>query len=80
MAFHLLDSVRSYLTPDLIDKAGSHLGENNAGISRAFSAAIPALLGLFINRSERGDAQGLLHDARDAAESNAFRHPQNLFS
>jgi outer membrane protein OmpA-like peptidoglycan-associated protein len=80
MAFNLLDSVRSYLTPDLIDKASSHLGENNAGISRAFSAAIPALLGLFINRSERGDAQGLLLDARDAAESNAFRHPQNLFS
>ncbi|MBB1284841.1 OmpA family protein [Flavisolibacter sp. BT320] len=80
MAFNLLDSVRSYLTPDLIDKASSHLGENNNNISRALSAAVPALLGLFINRSERGDSQGLLADAREAAEGNAFRHPQNLFS
>lgn len=80
MAFNLLDSVRSFLTPDLIDKASSHLGENTSGISKALSAAVPALLGLFINRSERGDAQGLLDDARDAANSTAFRQPQNLFS
>lgn len=80
MAFNLLDSVRSYLTPDLIDKASNHFGENNNSITRALSAAVPALLGLFINRTERGDAQGLLHDARNAADSSAFRHPQNLFS
>ena len=80
MAFNLLDAFRNYLTPDLVDKASSHLGENSSGISRALSAAVPALLGLFINRSERGDTQGLLDDARNAAGSNAFRHPQNLFS
>ncbi|HUC80779.1 MAG TPA: OmpA family protein [Flavisolibacter sp.] len=80
MAFNLLDSVRSYLTPDLIDKASRHFGESSSGMGKAISAAIPALLGLFINRAERGDAQGLLDDARDAANSNAFQQPQNLFS
>lgn len=80
MAFNLLDAFRNYLTPDLVDKASNHLGENNSGISHALSAAVPALLGLFINRSERGDTQGLLDDARNATNNNAFRHPQNLFS
>ena len=80
MAYNLLDAVQNYLTPDLIDKASNHLGESNSGIHKAISAAVPALLGLFVNRTERGDAQGLLDDAREAANSNAFRQPQSLFS
>ena len=80
MAFNLLETVRGYLTPDLIEKASSHLGESSSGISKAASAAVPALLGMFVNRAERGDAQGLLQDAREAANSNVLSNPQSLFT
>ncbi|RYF87200.1 MAG: DUF937 domain-containing protein [Chitinophagaceae bacterium] len=80
MAFNLLETVRGYLTPDLIEKASSHFGEPSSGIGKAASAAVPALLGMFVNRAERGDAQGLLQDAREAANSNVLSNPQSLFT
>ncbi|RYZ41972.1 MAG: DUF937 domain-containing protein [Sphingobacteriales bacterium] len=80
MAFNLLETVRGYLTPDLIDKASSHLGESSSGISKAASAAIPTLLAMFANRAEKGDADNLLQDAREAANSNVLSNPQGLFS
>src|SRR5689334_19476323 len=80
MAFNLLDTVRGYLTPDLVEKASSHLGESSSGISKAASAAIPALLAMFVNRAEKGDAQGLLQDANEAANSNVLSNPMGLFS
>jgi len=80
MAFNLLDTVRSYITPDLIEKASAHLGEPSSGISKAVSAAVPALLAMFVNRAESGNAQGLLRDAHNAADSNVLNNPQDLVS
>lgn len=80
MAFNLLETVRGYLTPDLLEKASNHLGESSSGISKAASAAVPALLAMFVNRAERGDAQGLLQDAHEAANSNVLTNPQGLFT
>ncbi|RYZ00768.1 MAG: DUF937 domain-containing protein [Chitinophagaceae bacterium] len=80
MALNLLETVRGYLTPDLVDKASSHFGESSSGIGKAVSAGVPALLALFVNRAERGDAQGLLHDSREAANSNVLDNPHGLFS
>ena len=80
MAFNLLETVRGYLTPDFLEKASNHLGESSSGISKAASAAVPALLAMFVNRAERGDAQGLLQDAHEAANSNVLTNPQGLFT
>jgi outer membrane protein OmpA-like peptidoglycan-associated protein len=80
MAFNLLETVRGYITPDLIEKASSHLGESSSGITKATTAAVPALLAMFTTRAEKGDAHGLLQDAQDAANSNVLTNPQSLFS
>jgi hypothetical protein len=78
MAFNLLDAVRSYVTPDLVDRLSNQLGESSSGVSRAITAAIPVLLAGFINRAEKGDADGLLRDAHVAADSNVLNNPQRL--
>lgn len=80
MAFNLLDTVRGYLTPDLIERTSTHLGESPSGIRKALTAAVPTVLGLFVNRAERGDAQGLLNDAHDADDSNVLSNPQSLLT
>ena len=44
----LLDTLRNQLTPDLISRSASHLGESESVVSKAFVAAIPALLAALI--------------------------------
>lgn len=80
MAFNLLDTVRGYLSSDIIDKASEQLGENSIGVNKAAKACVPALLGMFVNRAEKGEAQGLLHDAKEAANSNVLEKPESLFT
>lgn len=80
MASNLLDSVRGYLTPDLIDRTSSHLGEPTSSINKALTAAVPGVFGMFMSRAERGDAQGLLHDAHEADDNNVLSNPQRLIS
>ncbi len=79
MASNLLDTVRGYVTPDLLENASSHLGESSSGIKKAVNAAIPAVLAMFINRSEKGDSQGLYDDAIQAANSNVLDDRERLF-
>jgi outer membrane protein OmpA-like peptidoglycan-associated protein len=45
MSSSLLDSLSQLVTPDLLSQAASMLGENQGGISRGVSAALPMLLG-----------------------------------
>lgn len=80
MAFNLIETVRNFITPDVEERAATHLGESRDGISRAISAAIPALFAGFVNRTESGDAQGLLNDARDAARHNLAESSATLFT
>lgn len=80
MAFNLLDTVRGYLSPSLVERASSYLGESPTGINKALTAIIPTVLGMFVNRAETGNAQGLLNDAYEAADSNVLSQPQRLFT
>ena len=45
MATSLLESLSTYLTPDLIDSIGSTLGESPGSVSKGMGAVLPALLG-----------------------------------
>ena len=45
MATSLLDSLGTYLTPDLIDRIGSAIGEPPGAVSKGMGAVLPALLG-----------------------------------
>jgi outer membrane protein OmpA-like peptidoglycan-associated protein len=79
MAMNLLDAVRNYLPSNLADTASKYLNESPTGISKAITAAVPALLAGFVNRAESGDAHGLLNDAHAAADSGILNNPQGIF-
>jgi ElaB/YqjD/DUF883 family membrane-anchored ribosome-binding protein len=55
MSENLLESMSSYITPDLISKASSMLGESENGISQGMTAAIPSLLGGLIGKADSSD-------------------------
>jgi hypothetical protein len=61
LSANLIDTLRSYITPDIISKASSLVGENPAGTGKALSAIVPALLGSATNMaSTEGGASKLL--------------------
>ncbi|MCU7552364.1 OmpA family protein [Chitinophagaceae bacterium LB-8] len=70
MAFNLIDSFKSLITPEIVDKAALQFGESQAGISKAVSGAVPAILAGFIHMAETGHADSLLQDAKEAASNN----------
>lgn len=39
---NLLDSIKSYITPELVRQAANALGENETGISKAISGLAPS--------------------------------------
>ena len=51
MSDSLLDSLSQMVTPDLLGQAASLLGENQGGISRGVTAALPMLLGSVASRA-----------------------------
>ncbi|HRP56539.1 DUF937 domain-containing protein [Agriterribacter sp.] len=70
MAFNLIDSVKSLFSNDLINKAASVLGENEGGIQKALSGAVPSVLAGFLNKAESSaGAQSLLDLAKQAGSS-----------
>lgn len=80
MAINLIETVRSFITPEVVDRAASHLGEDREGINKAVAAGIPALFAGFIHRAEHGDAQGLLTEAKEAATHNLAETAGTLFT
>lgn len=56
MSSNVLDHLKGYITPDVISKASSLLGESESGISNAVSATIPTLLTGLIHKSNDSDA------------------------
>jgi outer membrane protein OmpA-like peptidoglycan-associated protein len=51
----LLDSLNDLVTPDLLSRAASQLGESEGGIAKALGAAAPALLGALAARANDGN-------------------------
>ena len=58
MSANLLDSLKGYLTPELITQASGMLGESENGISKALSATIPSLLSGLLNKSSDSGVMG----------------------
>jgi outer membrane protein OmpA-like peptidoglycan-associated protein len=50
MSINLVEAVKSLFTPELINKAGNYLGENESGVSKAISGIIPAIFTGLINK------------------------------
>ena len=52
---NLLKSLSKYVTPDLISKASSMLGESESGISEGINSALAATMGGLVNKAESPD-------------------------
>jgi outer membrane protein OmpA-like peptidoglycan-associated protein len=78
----ILDSLRNLVTPDLLARASSLLGETEGGVSRALGAAFPAILGAMMNKS--GDA-GTMRQVMDllgdrGVDATVARNPLSLLA
>ena len=82
MSDNLLAGLRGLLTPDLIGKAASLLGESEPEVSKGMSAVFPVLLGSLANRaSEPAFASTLFNLVRDPAnDGSLLGNISNLFS
>lgn len=56
MAASLLESLGEYVTPELIGRIGSSLGESPGAVSKGVGAVLPALLGGLIQKSQEPSA------------------------
>ncbi len=50
MATNLLDLVKGYLTPDIVDKAASNVGESGPATQKALAGIIPTILAALMNQ------------------------------
>ena len=66
---NLLDSLKGYLTPELIAQASGALGENENGITKALGGLIPSILGGITQKASSADGLSglfsLLNDDRN---------------
>ncbi len=67
--FNLLDMAKSYFSNELVNKASSHLGESESGISKAISAVLPSIIGGLSDKASSGtDGAGIV--AKMAADQH----------
>lgn len=60
---NLLDSIKEYVTPELIGQAASLLGENEGGISKAIGGLAPTILAGLLNKAGDSNAMGSIFNA-----------------
>jgi outer membrane protein OmpA-like peptidoglycan-associated protein len=73
MSNDLLASLTGLLTPDLVGKAASMLGDSEPAVSKGMSAVFPVLLGSLANRSaDAGFASTLFNLVRDPANDGSL--------
>ena len=62
MAINLLDSARSLLTPDVVSRVSSLIGESPAKTQQALGAAIPSLAGVICNEASTPGGAARVHN------------------
>jgi OOP family OmpA-OmpF porin len=50
MATNLLDLVKGYITPDIVDKAASYVGESGPATQKALSGILPTIIAALMNQ------------------------------
>ena len=61
MATNLLDLVKGYLTPDIVDKAASYVGESGPATQKAHAGILPTILAALMNQGSTATAvRGIL--------------------
>ncbi len=57
MSFNILEAVKKHITPDVIAKASSFLGERESDVTKAISGILPTVLGMMVSKSSSGGTQ-----------------------
>lgn len=73
MAMNLIDAVKDYITPELLNLASSRMGETDTSVSRGLNAAIPLIMGALAQKSSTdpglmAQVMGLLTDRANTSD------------
>jgi OmpA-OmpF porin, OOP family len=82
MSFNILDAVKSHLTPNLISKASSFLGESDSAVGKAISGILPSVLGGLISKSstDNAGATEVFNMSKEANSSGFMSNLGDIFS
>ncbi|GAA4742511.1 OmpA family protein [Flavisolibacter ginsenosidimutans] len=78
MAVNIIETIKGYLTPDLISKASNMLGESESGVSKALSGLVPAVFGGLISKATSGSQAGANEVLALSKESYQSGFPGNI--
>lgn len=81
MTLNLSDALKDIFTPDRVLAAAASLGEGEAGVSRAISGIVPAIIGGIISKTGSGidGASSILNMAKGAAGTGILANLGNRF-
>jgi outer membrane protein OmpA-like peptidoglycan-associated protein len=68
MAIDLVDLVKGYLTPDVVQKAAAFVGESSGATEKALAGIVPALIGALTNAASTSDGAQQLVRTLDAGK------------
>ncbi|AFD08521.1 DUF937 domain-containing protein [Solitalea canadensis] len=79
---NIIDTLKGFVTPDLVSQASSTLGESSGSITGAFGAAFPSILAGLLNKSSDSSSMSGIFDLikGSAASSNILSNPSDLLS
>jgi OmpA-OmpF porin, OOP family len=82
MAVNLVELVKDYLTPDIIQKAGSFVGESESATQKAMSGIVPTLLAALASQASTTSGAEKLSQMLDAGkyDGSALNNLGSLFS
>ena len=82
MAVNLVELAKGYLTPDIIQKAGSFVGESESATQKAMNGIVPTLIGAFANQASTTSGAEKLSRMLDAGkyDGSALNNLGSLFS
>ena len=71
MAVNLVELVKGYLTPDIIQKAASFVGESETATQKAMNGIVPTLIGALANQASTTSGAEKLIRMLDAGSTTA---------
>ena len=82
MAVNLVELVKGYLTPDILQKAGSFVGESEPATQKAMNGIIPSLIAALANQASTTSGAEKLSQVLDAGkyDGSALNNLSSLFS
>ena len=81
MAVNLVELVKGYLTPDILQKAASFVGEPESATQKAMNGIVPTLIAAFANQASTTSGAEKLSRMLDASkyDGSALNNIGSLF-